>query len=218
MEVFDARIKSPFTCIVAGPPKSGKTQWVLTLLRLRERMIDKPVDKVFWFYGEDNATVRYLQTGAFSLPIYLEKGLPSSFEEYLDDTEHRLIIIDDLMMSAGSSDKVTDLFCNKVQHANVSVVLLMQNIFYHGKERTTLMRCASYLVLFKNPMDKSIPFFLATKLMPHNRKAFMDIFTKATTPAHGYLFCDGTQYTPDRARLRTDIFNSSVAQRVFYTQ
>lgn len=216
MEVFDARLKSPFTCIVAGPPKSGKTQWVLNLIRFRARMIDKEIDKVFWFYGQENSTVTYLQTNPFSVPVFLEKGLPTSFDEYLDKTEHRIIIIDDLMMTAGTSGQVTDLFCNKVQHANVSVILLLQNLFYHGKERTTLMRCASYLVVFKNPLDKSIPYFLASKIMPRNRKVFMDIFAKATSPAHGYLFCDGTQYTPDKARLRTDIFNENTVQRVFY--
>ena len=38
------------------------------------------------------------------------------------------------------SAAVTDLFCDKVQHAKVNVMLLIQNLFYHGKERTTLVR------------------------------------------------------------------------------
>ena len=82
----------------------------------------------------------------------------------------------------------------------------MQNLFYQGSERVTLMRSAHYLVLYKSPLDHTIAHYMADKIMPHNRKKFMDIFERATNRANGYLFIDGAQRTPDRARLRTDIF------------
>ena len=41
-------------------------------------------------------------------------------------------MIDDLMQSAGDSVAVTDLFCNKVQHKKLSVILFLQNLFYNG--------------------------------------------------------------------------------------
>ncbi len=213
-DTFDARIKASFTCIVSGPPRSGKTHFVKKLLENRFRLIDKTIDKLYWFYGEYNPFIEYLESEPFGIPTTLVHGLPTSFEEYLDPREHRLIVIDDLMTSAGGSVAVTDLFCNKVQHANVSVILLLQNVFYHGKERTTLLRCATYLVIFKNPMDKSVSNYLGMKLMPHDRALFYLIFNQATSSPHGYLFCDGSQTTPDEVRLRTDIFDDNV-QRAF---
>ena len=118
------------------------------------------------------------------------------------------------MQSVGESSAITDLFCNKLQHLGLSVILMIQNLFYHGKERTTLVRCAQYLVIFKNPMDKTIPLSLAQKLMPMHKSAFMDMFERATQRAHGYLFCDGKQDTPENARFRTDLFDEGI-QRVF---
>jgi len=199
---------------VAGPPRSGKTYWGKRLLENRERLIDKQIDQIIWFYGEENNFINHLRTEPYGIKTTLVHGLPSSFDEYLNPQEHRIIIIDDLMSSAGDSSAVKDLFCNKVQHSNISVILLLQNIFYHGKERTTLVRCTNYLVIFKNPMDNSVPFFLSSKLMPTNRSLFYNIFNHATSSPHGYLFCDGSQTTPDEARFRTDLFDNNI-QRVF---
>ena len=213
-EVFDARLKVPFTCIVAGAPLSGKTRFVQRLLEERARLIDQEFDEVIWFYGQDTDFVRTMGSRLYNLPIRCVKGLPESFEDYFHPGKKTLFVIDDLMQTAGESSSVTDLFCNKVQHAKVSVLLLLQNLFYHGKERTTLVRCAHYLVVFKNPMDQSIPIFLAQKLMPLNRSLFMEIFDSATSKPHGYLFCDGKQQTPDKARFRSDLFDNGI-QRVY---
>ena len=164
---FDARLKIPFTCIAAGAPLSGKTTFVRRLLEERHRLIDKSIDKVVWFYGQETDFVRMKEYKLHNLPVQYVKGLPKSFDNYIVPGKI-LFVIDDLMQSAGDSVAVTDLFCNKVQHEKLSVILLLQNLFYHGKERTTLVRCSQYLVVFKNPMDKSIPLYLSHKLMPLN--------------------------------------------------
>ena len=217
-EVFDARIKLPFTCIAAGAPLSGKTTFVRRLLKERRRLIDGEIGEVIWFYGQETDHIRKTEKELNSLPISFVKGLPESFDEYIErGRENLLFVIDDLMQSAGGSPAVTELFCNKLQHAQVSVILLLQNLFYHGKERTTLVRCAQYLVIFKNPLDKSIPFYLAQKLMPQKKSLFMALFESATSKAHGYLFCDGKQDTPERARFRTDIFDEGI-QKVYVIQ
>ena len=214
MEVFDARLKVPFSAIVAGAPLSGKTRFVQRLLEERSRLIDKEFDELIWIYGQDTTFIRSVGDRLYNLPIRCVKGLPDTFEDYIRPGKKVLFVIDDLMQTVSDSNGVTDLFCNKVQHAGVSVLLLLQNLFYHGKERTTLVRCAHYLVVFKNPMDKSVPLFLAQKLMPLNRALFMRIFDSATSKPHGYLFCDGKQQTPDKARLRSDLFDNGI-QRVY---
>ena len=211
---FDARLKVPFTCIVAGAPLSGKTRFVQRMLEERSRLIDHPFDEVVWFYGQVTDFVRQMDDRLYNLPIQTVRGLPDDFEDYMDSERKILFVIDDLMQNAVDSAAVTDLFCNKVQHARVSVMLLIQNLFYHGKERTTLVRCAHYLTVFKNPMDNSIPLYLAQKLMPLNKTLFMRMFEEATSKPHGYLFCDGKQDTPDQARFRTDLFDGGI-QRTY---
>ena len=211
-EVFDARMITPFTCIIGGSPMSGKTTFVRKLLEQRHQLINNEFDYMVWFYGQETTFVGDLKNQRFGIPTSVVHQLPNDFDEYVQDGKRGLIIIDDLMQSVGESQSVTDLFCNKVQHKNVSVILLMQNLFYHGKERTTLMRCAHYLVIFKNPLDGSVPLYLSQKIMPLHKKIFMDIFDEATRKPFGYLYIDGRQTTPREARFRTDIFENGVQQ------
>ena len=56
--------------------------------------------------------------------------------------------------------------------------------------------------------------FLAHKLMPRNRKLFLQMFDKATSKPHGYLFCDGKQDTRHELRFRTDLFDDGI-QKAF---
>lgn len=174
-------------------------------------LIDKAIDYVVWIYGQETDFVRYMKQHTFALgiPTTLIEKIPSDgFDEYITRSKHGLFVLDDLMVTVGSSKAVTDLFCNKVQHNNLSVILMLQNVFYHGSERSTLLRCAHYLVIFKNPLDASTPFHLAHRIMPSNRKVFLDIFEHATKDPYSYLFVDGRQTTPVDARFRSDLFHS----------
>ena len=191
---FDAQLKIPFPCIAAGAPLSGKTTFLRRLLEERHRLIDKSIGKVVWFYGQGTDFVRMKEYKLHNLPFQYVKGLPKSFDNYIVP-DKILIVIDDLMQSDGNSVAVTNLFCNKVQHEKLSIILLLQNLFHHRKERTTMVRCSQYLVVFKNPMDRSIPLYLSHKLIPLKKTLFMEMFERVTSKAHGYLFCDGKQDT-----------------------
>lgn len=215
-DIFDGRLKTPFTCIVGGSPLSGKTTFVKQLLQHRHKLIDNDFDYLVWFYGQETPFIDELRNQrVVGLPTTVVHMLPPTFDGYLQSGKRGLIVIDDLMQSAGQSQLVTDLFCNKVQHSNVSVILLLQNLFYHGKERTTLLRCAHYMVVFRNPLDGSVPLYLAQKIMPLRRKLFMDMFDAATSLPFGYLFIDGRQTTPASARFRTNIFDNTGVQHAF---
>jgi hypothetical protein len=214
MMTFDARIKTPMTMLLGGSPLSGKTSFVRRLLELRWKLIDHEFDYLVWCYGQRTDFIDFLQNQRIGIPTTVVHQLPSSFEDYIQQDKRGLIVLDDLMQTAGESREVTDLFCNKVQHLNISVILMLQNLFYHGKERTTLLRCAHYLVIFKNPLDGSVPMFLAQRVMPMQRKLFLEIFESATQEPYGYLYIDGRQTTPRSARFRTKIFDDGV-QHVF---
>ena len=78
-EVFDARIKLPFTCIAAGAPLSGKTTFVRRLLKERRRLIDGDIGEVIWFYGQETDHIRKTEKELNSFPISFVKGLPDNF-------------------------------------------------------------------------------------------------------------------------------------------
>ena len=43
-----AKLRTPFTCIVAGATGSGKTEFVLQLLRYHKALLDPAVDRVIY--------------------------------------------------------------------------------------------------------------------------------------------------------------------------
>ena len=209
---FDARFKSNFGAIVAGSPVSGKTLWTATLIRNADRLIDKPFDYIYWFYGEPNKIVQDLERDLKGKLISIH-GLPENLDEYINPGQRGLHVYDDLFLQLANSDKISEICAYKTQHSNLSWIILMQNLFHNGKARQTIYRCAHYLCIFNNVLDKSQIYTLAYKLMPGNQKLFLKMFEKAANRPFGYMLIDGHQTTPQEARFRTDIFGNY--QKVF---
>lgn len=216
-EIFDARIKHPFRMIVAGPSMSGKTVFVTELIKNAFQLIDSQINNIVWFYGIRTKILENILTyETYKTKISLIEGFPDSIEKYIQSNANNLFIFDDLMLESVSNKDLTEIFTRKSHHLNISIILIMQDIFYKGTERKTFLRNSQYLVLFSNPLDLSSIYCIATKIMPKRVNIFMEIFFEATKSAHGYLFIDGAQKTPNRARLKTNIF--SPYQTVFISK
>ena len=201
METVDGTLTHPFTLIAAGGTGSGKTRWVRTLLERGREFIDPPPERVYWYYSEFQPDYQALQQ---VLPnIEFIKGLPSEEEiQQLDKNLRNVVVIDDLMSEL--SHVVTNLFTRGSHHRNISVVLLVQNLFFKGGR--TLSLNTHYLVFFKNPRDASSIDHLARQMFPGRIKYVREAYADATKVPYGYLFIDFTPTTPDRFRLQTGLF------------
>lgn len=135
--------------------------------------------------------------------IEFVQGLPDTD---FDSKFPRLFIIDDLMAESSNSNCILDLFTKGCHHKNISVIFITQNIFYKGKNQRDISLNAHYLVLFKNPRDKSQIRFLAQQLSPQNSKFLTEAFLNATLNPHSYLLIDLKQSTPENLRFRTNVF------------
>ena len=122
----------------------------------------------------------------------------------LNPRDKHLIVIDDQMNDV--DQRVSDIFTKYSHHKNMSVMLIVQNLFNKNKHQRTISLNTHYLVLFKNPRDKSQMMAMAQQMYPRNVKYFMDSYVSSTSSPHGYLLIDMKQSTPDILRLRTDIF------------
>lgn len=166
-------------------------------------MIQKlqPIEHMIWLNGETNALPRNIYSLAKNVDVSSE--IPDSFENV---PENSLIIIDDLMTSAYTKG-ICDLFTKGSHHKNISVILITQNVFHQGKYCRDISLNCKYLVLFKNPRDKSQIFPLARQIYPENSKALINVYKEATSKPYGYLFLDLTQTVNEILRFQTDIFN-----------
>ena len=200
---MDVRLQHPYTCLVAGPTSCGKTQFVKKIIEEGEHVVNGSAEKIIWLYGEYQPA--YIELSSKFPHILFIEGIPENLNEYIDPNFRNLIVIDDLMSETGSDKKVTNLFTKGSHHRNLSVILLLQNLFYNGKESQTISLNAHYIVLFKNPRDNTIVTSLA---YPGKIKFLQEAFQDATKLPYHYLFLDLKPYTDEKFRVRTYIMPS----------
>ena len=211
--VVNASFRAPFTLIVSGQSSSGKSTFVLNFLLNASRLVDQKFDYIVWFYGIETKLTKQLEKGKIIKNIRLHKGLPENFDDFIQKDKRGCFILDDLARETSNSSLVAELFFQKSHHNLVSVILITQNLFFEGKERKNLLRNAHNLCIFNNPLDNSIVFSLANKVLPHHTKIFFAIFDRAVSRDFGYLVISGQSRVTRRARFRTDIFG--ITQRCF---
>ena len=164
--------KHPFTAVVAGPTMSGKSTWVKQLLDNAMTMVSPPPARIIWLYKRWKPLYTELQK---SVPaIEFIEGIPPNVTEntFLDKQFPTLIIIDDLMKYATSDEDVCDLFTEGAHHRNLSVVCLLQNIFYKTKEMRTMSLNCQYLVVLRIPEMFSSFLYWLVKYMERTGRSF----------------------------------------------
>ena len=193
---MDPRWQHPFTCIVAGPTQSGKTEFVKRFIKNLEDMVTPLPTRIVWSYGEWQPAYQTLLD-----KVDFVQGLPD-FPLY--SKEPLLVVIDDQMH--GVDRRITSLFTKGSHHRNLSIVYIVQNLFDQHKEHRTISLNSHYLVIFKNPRDGSQIVHLAKQMYPGKTHYLRQAFALATRQPHGYLLIDLKQATPEGMRLRSHIF------------
>lgn len=189
----------PFTCMVAGPTSSGKTVLVKSFIDNIKHTISGIREKpnIVWCHGQS-------QDG------YKETDKITYHEGLVDDiTGYDLIIIDDLMNELGGDARLLNLFTKGSHHMNVSVIFIVQNVFHQGKNMRGISLNCQYLIIMKNPRDKSQIHCLARQIYPGKSKKFIQAYEDATKQPFSYLKIDLTPETPEHLRIQTDIVRKS---------
>ena len=194
----------PSTILISGPTQSGKTHFVTEVIS--NKLIQPFPNRIIWLYKEWQDTYERLK--AIVPEIVFHRGIQEELLESITPTETNLVVIDDLMGQAAESKKITELFTQESHHRNLTVILIVQNLFYRGKEMRTISLNAHYFVLYKNPRDKTHIRFLAQQIYPENWKFLVNVFTHATREPHSYLIINLHPETAEQFRLASNIFTS----------
>ena len=129
-------------------------------------------------------------------------------DEQIDASKKHLIILDDLMDESKDNAQVSKLFTKGSHHRNISVIFISQNLFVQGKYTRSISLNSHYMIIFKNPRDKTQFSHIARQMFPGNSQFLTESFMDATCVPHGYLFLDFKQDTPDKLRVRTKILSN----------
>jgi hypothetical protein len=194
---MDVRFRLPAGFIVCGPTMSGKTQFVLNLLKHSKVVFDKPVDRVVYCYSEWQKCFEELPNVEFV------KGVePVLDDNFFSNKKHNLLILDDLALSVCDDVRTTKFFTQGIHHRNLSVMLILQNLYKQGKAMRDIMLNAQYLILFKNVRDVNQISVLARQTgLPHLTEAYR----KVTSERYQPLVIDMRPETEDYLRIRSHV-------------
>lgn len=194
----------PSTFLVSGPTGSGKTQWVIKVLR--NGLIHPFPQRIVWVYSEWQPL--YADLNRFLRNVEFVRGFNQNLYETFDPNVTNLLVIDDQMHTAGRTKQLVELFTKGSHHRNLSVVYIVQNLFDQGRSMRTVSINSHYIVLFKSPRDQRQIMTLAQQCHPQNPAFIVQAFQEATSIPFGYLVLDYRPETPDDRRFRTNIFPS----------
>ena len=159
------RLQHPFTSAISGMTGSGETFWVQSLLQQSLQAIQLPPERIVWCYLWQPAYLEILST----IPqIEFVKGIPPALEDdsFFDVSKRNLIVLDDQMIDAGKDKRIVDLFTRGSHHRNLSVIYIVQNLFYQEKDSRSISLNSHYLILFKIPRDNLQIVTLAKQMYP----------------------------------------------------
>ena len=88
--------------------------------------------------------------------ITFHQGMPNDWvqSKYFDPNIPSLIVFYDLMRTVKNDDTAADLLAEGAHHRNISVVFIIQNLFFQGKQSRTISVNAQYFILLTNLQDR----------------------------------------------------------------
>jgi len=217
MESYDEKFmipfEHPFTAVIAGSMGSGKTHFVTNMLLHSERTLSRPIERLIYCYGT-YLTDTFDKLRQKFPGIELIRGIDNNLN--FNARVNNILVIDDLMTDAVNSSLVSDFFTKGSSHKNLSVILLTQNIFQQGVYGRTININAHYTIYFKNPRNIQQIGFIGRQMYRGKSNALIEAYEDSVTRAHGYIFIDYKQETPEKLRLKTNVLPTDPQPCIVY--
>lgn len=87
-------------------------------------------------------------------------------------------------------------------------------VFHQAKYMRNVSLNAHYLIIMKNPRDKSQIISLARQLYPTNMKFLTEAYNDATINQYSYIKIDLTSSTPDKYRIQARITPEEISSNI----
>ena len=155
--MFDCRLITPSRSLLAGPSGCGKTTLIAKiLLNGRELFTDsRCMQNIHFYYKEWQPIYQQLQS---ELGVKFYNSVPT-YEEVKTSTQDystnggSLVVIDDFMQDLTSD--VKQMWTSLSHHSNLTMFLLVQNLFPKNPHYRDISINSNYIFIFKNPRDSS---------------------------------------------------------------
>ena len=200
---LDLTLQHPSRFLIYGPSGSGKTTLVEKLLNSMKSLFGFYFDRIIYLSGQTFPKFEYI----FGIPIEKFSNLSEFTLSEINPQLNNLIILDDNMHQVSNNLLISDLFTKISHHCNITVILLVQNLFPKSKYMRDISINSTYLILMSNPRDKLQIKTLSSQIDGSGILFIYEAFLDATqNKPFSYLFLDFDQHTPEELRVRAGIF------------
>ena len=210
------KIVTPSRLCVAGKTLSGKSQLCLKLIKNRQFIYDVEFKRILYAFPKQSIHLHsefISQLKDVCPSIEILEGIPNCQEVGLfDDKTSKLLILDDLMGEALTSQPVLDLVCRDSHHSNTSVIITVQNIFHSAPHARTFMRQFSEKILLFSKTESLIWNILSRQIYPNHSSfianCFQWLLQHDEKDSFKYLLIDASTLSPlpHNAIVRSQIF------------
>ena len=222
---MDARFRTPFTWIFAGPSKCGKTTSVGKLIRNAGDMLDRPPSQIIYYYHTWQPLFDALESGGYvdefiqRLPTVDEvtaKAAKKEREMKGLGLEHggTLMVIDDFGNQVNND--IVELFTVASHHHSLSVCFLVQTLYSKNPLLRTLTQNSSYMSVYKNPRDSTSIATFARQFKPGNSDYVIKAAQKILEKPYSYVLFDLTQPCKEKNRVKSSVFPDELPMRVWW--
>lgn len=206
--MVDIRFRNPCSFVLSAASQSGKSTFVFNLLRNINSLFIDPrcAQNVLFFYNEwqsiydeirqENLVTRFIKTA----PTYSEVNTQTLL---FRETGGSVIVLDDYGDTL--TNDIVKLFTTGCHHFNLVLILTVQNLFIKNPLFRTISLNCTYMVIFRNPRDKSQIVYYSRQFHPSKPKTIINIFEEATDQPYSYLLFDHHQQTSDFLRIRSHV-------------
>ena len=200
---FDLTLKHPGRFIIYGPSGSGKSTFVEKMLIYMKEIFGFYFDRIIYCSGQAFPDFDNIH----GIPINKLRTCDKTTINTIDPTKNNLLVMDDNMHAVANDILISDLFTKISHHKNITVILLLQNLFPKSKYIRDISSNATYIVLMSNPRENMPIKTLSSQIDGANSSFILNCFNEATkNKPFSYLLLDFDQHTSDDVRVRTNIF------------
>jgi DNA mismatch repair ATPase MutS len=180
----DFKFIHPFRLLIAGPTSSGKSSFVKQIILNKNKIINKEIDKIYYIYGCDQPLY-----DTFRDQVIFTKDLNIINQEFNNKT---LIILDDLQEEITNHiTELKNLIIKRSHHQNISVIIILQNIFSNSNFTKTIRINISNYYILRHSFGNDQLEVLGRQLEGYkNQKKFLDAYNLAVKTDFTGLFID----------------------------
>lgn len=215
--MYDARLQTPFTCLLVGESNSGKTFLLNEILKNKDIMFTKKPDKTVLFYMEYQPIYDIMLKNKAIDEVH--KGMPDidkikEIASPYKKSNGTCVIFDDCLHDI--TPDLSRLFTTYSHHLNISIFFVTQNLFHQNKEYRTMSLNSSYLILMGGARNASQIMTFARQISPYKSSYIIEAFKAASkNKPYSYLLLDFKQNVPDHIRVRTNILPHQLPMIVY---